>query len=142
MRLVDKRWKLTPEQVSVVYRLIENAVLATDPSGKSTDEVFGEIFTRFRTDIALYGQHESMKRLFCTRLKALNGTDIGDQLNDIINEIYQEKVINQNTFLDLELCTTVMDDCLREAKEVGKESVEVMSNLNKIDEQLDGGNNV
>jgi len=139
---VDPKQILTSDEASTVYKMVEDAIKATDPSGKSTDEVFGEIFTRFRTDVAIYGAHESLKKLFCARLKSLNGTEAGRALNEMINEIYQEQVENEDTFLDLELCTTVMDDCLQEAKQVSKQSEAVMSNLKQIDEQLDGGKHV
>jgi len=142
LRMATHDRLLTPEENNTVYKMIEAAVDATDTSGKSTDQIYGEIFTRFRTDVAIYGAHESLKQLFCLRLKSLNGTQAGKILNDMINETYQKKAENDETFLDLEICTTVIEDCLLEAKQVSEQSEKVISNLKQIDKQLDGGSNV
>ena len=114
--------ELTHKENSFICKLIKSAIDATDSTGKTTNQIFGEIYTRFRADISMQNEHSILKKLFRSRLKALNGTEVGDAFNDIVNEIYQNKNKNQEAFLDLELCTVVAESCLNDAKLINEKA--------------------
>lgn len=142
MRVHIPRGNIPSSQLTKIYGIIEQAIQNTDPDGKTTDQIFGEIFTRFRSDISIYGAHETLKPLFSGRLKHLNGTAVGNELNEIICELYAEHVANEESIMDLELCAIIMDDCLLDAKDVTRESTKVLTTLDQISDDLNGENNV
>lgn len=137
-RYVSRSDTIKPEDIGTVYNLIEQAVEATDFEGKSTDEIFGEIYTRFRTEISLYGGRHDTLRFLRHGLKTLDRASAGKELNAIINELYNDKLNRTNSLEDLELMTVIMHDCLEDAKNIDKQSNEVMLTLKQISEDLDG----
>ena len=139
-RVCFQREEIPGDQISKVYSLVERAIQNTDIDGKTTNEIFGEIYTKFRTEAVPYGAAgDPLRKFFAGRLKALNGTPAGDKLNEIINELYNEHVKNKDSLLDLELCTIIMNDCVQDAKAIGIESEKVINSLEQIDYDLCGG---
>lgn len=138
------RGRIPEDQLSSVYILVEKAIQETKPDGKTTDQIFGEIYTKFRTSVGYFnaGTFESLKPLFRGQLKLLNGTAVGNELNEIICELYAEHVANEESIMDLELCAIIMDDCLLDAKDVTRESAKVLTTLDQISDDLNGENNV
>lgn len=134
------RGAIPKEHLGTIYKLVRQAIDETNPCGKSTDEIFGEIYTRLRTSVMMYG-HDDLKRLFAGRIKKLNGSEVGDQINQIINELYAPKKQNEHSIINLELCTAIMQSCLKEARDIDTQSQRVMSRLSEIDHTLNGGRN-
>jgi hypothetical protein len=137
-KFIDKKGTITKEDFSMVYGLIEKAVDRTNLEGKTTDEIFGEIYTKFRTEVAVWERYRSLKKFFVCRLKDLNCTEAGKQLSEIINELCQEKIKRNAAIESLELCTIIMHDCLSDANVISDESAKVMSTLEKIGNDLNG----
>lgn len=140
-RLRTIRGAIPKEHLETIYKLVRQAIDETNPCGKSADEIFGEIYTRFRASVMMYGQHDDLKRFFAGRIKTLNGSEAGDQINQIINELYAPKKQNEHSIINLELCTAIMQNCLKEAKDIDTQSQRVMSSLSEIDHTLNGGRN-
>ncbi|KKL98447.1 hypothetical protein LCGC14_1824310 [marine sediment metagenome] len=134
----DKDRTIPKEYAGVVYNFVEKAVAETDTKGKTTDEVFGEIYTRFRTEVSVWERHPKLKELFLCRLKYLDCTEAGKELNKIINKMCQEKIKKDTYIENLELCAVVMRDCLSDAKRISDESAKVISTLEKIGDDLNG----
>lgn len=139
LRTVPSKEKtISTEDINIVYNLVEKAVADTDTRGKTTDEIFGEVYTRFRTEISIWERHSRLKKLFLCKLRYLNFTKAGEQLNDIINELCLKKMKEDSSIENLELCAIIMHNCLSEAKGISDESANVMSTLEKIGNDLNG----
>lgn len=134
----SKNKKLSSDDLATVYSLVEDAVNATDLSGKSTDEIFGEIYTRFRTEAKYSNRYPELNLICKGKLKNLDWTEAGKQMGDIIKELYVERVANDPCMLDLELCHIIAQSCVSDAKQVIEQSETVISNLEKIDQKLNG----
>jgi hypothetical protein len=122
------------KDIGTVYSIIEHILSEMSLDGKSTNEIFGEIYTRFRTEISIYERHNSL-RFLQKGLRSLNGTAAGGQLNKIINDVYKSKV-NDITFDNLEYRSAIMQSCILDAKNLCEESVKVKSTLKQIEQNL------
>lgn len=134
--LKDMPDKIPDQYLDIVYEMVQEAIDNTDPIGKTTDQIFGEIFTRIRTEFSVYNRHPEIKKIFPHRLKYLGQTGSGKQLNSIINELYENK--NNDIVKNLELCTIMMNNCVSNAKDVNNASESIFSTLEQIDEDLHG----
>lgn len=132
---------ISGEHLDVVYKYVEDAVENTNTDGKSTDEIFGEIFTRFRTEVALYGRDAKLQQLFRTKLKRLDWTSVGQQLNDIINELYLDRLEDTIDISGLKLSECIVQDCVEEAKTINTQAGTAVSELEKIHQELNGEEN-
>jgi hypothetical protein len=141
LRTVEDK-AIPKEDIGKVYDLVAKAVAETDIEGKTTDKIFGEIYTRFRAEVSIWERHPRLRKLFLCRLKHLNFTKAGKQLNEIINELCQEKMKRDTSVEDLELCAVIMRNCLSDAKGISDESARVMSTLEQISDDLNGENYV
>jgi len=127
--------EFSDENICMLYDAITQAVVATDPTGKSNNEIFGEIYTRFRSHIVT----EDSLRFLSYGLKKLDRSYEGhaEFINKLINEVYKKRKRTEKA--NLEVALTAMNDCVNRLKVVNSESVEVMSHLNKIENDLEDG---
>jgi hypothetical protein len=133
--LISRNTPLDGKEIETLYDIVSAAVKTTDFKNKSTDEIFGEIFTRFRSEIAIYGRHDNF-RVFQRRLKDLDtSTEYAKILNSIINELYLDKFSKECGVDDVELSAIAMESCLSELKDVNNESKLVATNLDKINKE-------
>lgn len=135
-RQVIRNTPLSGEEIETLYDIVSQAVRATDFRDKSTDQIFGEIFTRFRTEIGIYGRHDNLK-IFCCDLKGLNSySSYAKILNSIIEELYLEKLeTSEYNIDDIELSAIAMESCLSDVKLFNEASSIVVSNLDKINKE-------
>jgi len=126
--------EFTDENICLLYDAVTKAIEDTDITGKSNNQIFGEIYTRFRS----YVVPEESLRFLSYGLKQLDRSYEGhaEFINKLINEVYEKRKRTEKA--NLEIAVVAMDDCLNRLKIVNEESVEVMLHLNKIEEGLDG----
>lgn len=136
---------LPPEKLDLICNIVEIAVDRTDFDGKSTSEIFGEIYTRFRNEISIYGSQYKEIANLKRGLKVLNFRGgAGEEFSLIIDKIYRAKLKDRNSikFEDLELSSIIMNNCLLDIKKISEEAESVVLNLNKISDDLNGKYNV
>jgi len=132
------QFALTESHWNKIQCFAEQAVSVVNITDKTTNQIFGELYTRVRT-LCSFSQDPELMCFVRGRIKNLNYTDIGKRLNLIIREAYYNKYDN-NTTTELELCMIFMRNCIEEAKTINKESETILSNFSKLDEDLRGEN--
>ena len=132
------------DQLRKFYKIVEQAVEQTDFDGKTTDQIFGEIYTRVRTEVAFCKNPETAKafKVFTSSLKDLNrrhGNDYETKtLNNAINHFYERKLEKYLDTSNLEIFQCAMESCLREAEGINRVSDVVVNKLIGIHNQLQG----
>lgn len=139
--------ELTDEELQALYSAVEDSVNSMSLEGKSSREIYGEIFTRVRTALKYTPQGwELYDKYFANTLKGLDRRgrffSPAQVLDEAINYFYDRKVMEEIDTFDLELSSMAMEACIKDAQDINAKSESIATELIKIDRQLQGENNV
>ncbi len=121
-----------------MYGLVADAVNKTNFQNKSANQIFGEIYTRVRSEVFWKDTypHNDKSSIFRLRLKKLScQSEKVKALNDLIKKLYLEKLNNEPNTINMELGVVAMECCLSELKDINNQSEVVSATLNKLEQE-------
>lgn len=134
--------ELTTDEASEIKSFVGKIVNQISTDNKTSNEIFGEIYTKLRSEVLTTDRHPELLSKFPQQLRILGCCQSGIQINKIINQVYEQRTKSEIDLTDLEICLLAMNENLDSIKKINNRSGTVVTNLNRIDNDLNGEKNV
>ena len=117
--------------------LLKNNIQNVDFSNKNNREIFGELYTRLRAEVAyrrFFSPYDEFYKCFSFPIYKIKRTRAGEIINEVINSVYEQYIQPKRiNMFALESCVVSADLCLDSVDKVVAQAKEVADAISKIE---------